>query len=175
MKKKEIDGLLCAISEGDNGAFERLYEQTKRGVYSFLWSYLGNREDVEDALQTTYLKVKKNIAFYRAGTNGNAWLLQIAKNVALNELKARKRNAGEIPADAAAEDAFYASEVQNSVLSVVNRVLDEEEKRIVVLHVVWGYKHKEIASLLGCPTGTVTSKYKRAADKIRKAWKEERQ
>ena len=40
--------------------------------------------------------------------------------------------------------------------------LDEEEQRIVTLHVLWGYKHREIADIIGSPTGTVTSKYKRA-------------
>ena len=53
--------------------------------------------------------------------------------------------------------------------------LSEEEQRIVTLHVQWGYKHRELAQILGCPTGTVTSKYKRAIEKLRKALKEEEQ
>ena len=32
MNNKKIDRLLCGISEGDNEAFEALYEETKRGV-----------------------------------------------------------------------------------------------------------------------------------------------
>lgn len=174
MNNKEIDRLLCEISEGDNEAFVTLYEETKRGVYSFLWSYFGCREDAEDAMQTTYLKVKSNVCKYRPGSNGGAWLLQIAKNVALNTLKERKRNAGEIPETmpgAIDVDSDYAE--KDSVMTLMQKALGAEERKIVMLHVVCGYKHKEIARMLGCPTGTVTSAYKRALDKMKKARKEE--
>lgn len=59
-----------------------------------------------------------------------------------------------------------------TVFDAMQRVLSEEENRIVVLHVLWGYKHREIAALLNCPVGTVTSKYKRAAEKLRQFLKE---
>ena len=55
----------------------------------------------------------------------------------------------------------------------MERILSEDEQRIVTLHVVWDYKHREIAEILGCPTGTVTSKYKRAIEKLKKSLKEE--
>ena len=55
----------------------------------------------------------------------------------------------------------------------MQRVLTEEEQRIVTLHVVWNYKHREIAEMLGVPTGTVTSKYKRSIEKLKNAFKEE--
>ena len=59
------------------------------------------------------------------------------------------------------------------VTDMMERVLTEEERRLIVLHVLWGYKHRELAQMLGVPTGTVTSKYKRAIEKLRRAWKEE--
>ena len=64
-------------------------------------------------------------------------------------------------------------ETRSALTSVMRRVLDEEEQRILILHVIWGYKHKEIATILQRPLGTITSKYKRAADKLKVAWKEE--
>lgn len=63
-------------------------------------------------------------------------------------------------------------ETRFALLEILKRELDEEEQRIVILHVLWGYKHREIAGILQCPLGTVTSKYKRAAAKLRAAWKE---
>ena len=88
MRKHTIDAMLTRIAAGDNEAFERLYIETKRGVYAFVYTYLGNRFDSEDALQNVYLKIKSNIRSYRPGTNGLAWILEIAKNTALNELRA---------------------------------------------------------------------------------------
>lgn len=90
MDKKYIDELLYKISNGDNKAFEELYLKTRKGVFSFLYSYLQNYHDAEDAMQTTYLNVKRGIHSYKRGTNGSAWILQIAKNIAFTELKRNK-------------------------------------------------------------------------------------
>lgn len=173
MNKREIDDALKKIAQGDNDALGRLYEETKRGVYAFLFSYFNNKDDCDDAVQTTFLKVKQNASSYKSG-NGLAWILQIAKNVALNELRA-KSNREKFEAEAAKgkscyEESFYGG----ALMDLIKQVLDEDEQRIVALHAVVGYKHKEIAKFLDCPVGTVTSKYKRAADKIKAAYKEER-
>ena len=161
----ETNKLLCKIARGDNTAFEELYLKTARGVYAFIYSYLKNAHDTEDVLQTVYLKIKRNISSYRAGTNGRAWIFQIAKNQALTQIKqnARVEDVEKSPAD-----GFLKSEITDAM----QRVLTEDEQRIIILHVLWGYKHREIATLLECPTGTVTSKYKRAIEKMRDALKE---
>lgn len=173
MKKREIDYLLKLTANGDNAAFERLYMQTKRGVYAFLYSYFNNRSDCEDAMQTVYLKIKTHVSQYERGTNGTAWILQIAKNTALNEIRASaNRKKLQSVGDNCQADAFESVALKDSLTSAMKRVLNDEEQRIVVLHAVWDYKHKEIAEMLDCPIGTVTSKYKRAIDKMKSALKE---
>lgn len=168
MDGRQIDRLLVKISCGDNVAFEELYICTKKGVFSFLYSYLRNYENTEDAMQTVYLKVKLGIGGYAHGTNGRAWILQIAKNQALNELK--KNSRVEYGDDFAISDE---PELAGGVTEIMTKVLSEEEQRIVTLHVLWGYKHREIAKELALPTGTVTSKYKRSIAKLKTALKEE--
>ncbi len=173
MDKTEIDGLLRLIAIGDNAAFERLYMQTRRGVYAFLYTYFHNAADTEDALQSVYLKIKMNIIGYRAGTNARAWILQIAKNHALNELRRRKAESisDEVVA-ANASEIWQDIENSSGITDVMQSVLSEEEQRIVTLHVLWNYKHREIAEMLECPLGTVMSKYKRSIEKMRRALKE---
>ena len=176
MNKREIDIALKKIAQGDNAAFERLYTETKSGVYSFLFSYFDNAADCEDAMQTTYLKIKQNIGRYQAGSNGLAWILQIAKNTALNEIRAKANYKKQLSASTITEPPCCDNyETKNALITTMKRVLDEEEQRIIILHVIWGYKHKEIAEIINSPVGTVTSKYKRAADKLKTAWKEEEQ
>lgn len=167
MNKREIDVTLNKIAQGDNKAFERLYIETRRGIYAFLFSYFKNYADCEDALQTTYLKIKQNIGQYRESSNGLAWILQIAKNTALNELKKQKRNES-----LSVCQSMSVDEQNNSVIDVMKKVLSEDEYEIVILHVIWGYKHKEIAKRLNCPIGTITSKYNRSVKKIKQALKE---
>ena len=165
-----IEKQLCRIAEGDDRAFEELYLSTRRGVYAFLYTYFHNHHDTEDAVQSVYLKVKRSIHQYDASRgNGRAWLLQIAKNHAKNELR---RNAREESMED--PDLFCApSSDPLPVTDMMERVLTEEERRLIVLHVLWGYKHRELARMLDIPTGTVTSKYKRAIEKLRRAWKQE--
>ena len=91
MNKKELDLLMRKIAVGDDNAFALLYEKTKRGIFAFVYSYLQNYADTEDAMQTVYLKIKTGISSYRTGTNGRAWILQIAKNTALDFLRKRKQ------------------------------------------------------------------------------------
>lgn len=175
MNKGEIDSALRQIAAGDNDAFARLYTETRRGVYAFLFSYFRDSADCEDVMQTTYLKIKQNIGQYQPGTNGLSWILQIAKNTALNELRSRsaRRKLEETAMTVTEDDRSCDSmETRFALMEILKRELDEEEQRIVILHVLWGYKHREIAGILQCPLGTVTSRYKRAAAKLRAAWKE---
>lgn len=174
MNKKEIDIALKQVGNGDNKAFENLYLKTRKGVYAFLLTYFSNPQDCEDVMQTVYLKIKMNISQYKGGTNGLAWILQIAKNTALNTL--RKKSTSEKPLTSLEEDIPHnqneSISTKHGLLSIMSKTLTEEEQKIIILHVIWGYKHKEIAKLFDCPTGTITSKYKRAVDKIKKEYKE---
>lgn len=167
MKRAETDRLLQRISRGDNAAFEELYIKTRKGVYAFLYTYVHRKADAEDLMQTVYLKIKTNIAQYRHGSNGPAWILQIAKNLALNEIK--KASRVQLAEDVVVPDGGFE---YGTVTDAMTRALSDEEQRIITLHVLWGYKHREIADILGCPTGTVTSKYKRAISKMKEALKE---
>ncbi|MBQ8291729.1 MAG: RNA polymerase sigma factor [Clostridia bacterium] len=168
MNGTNIDSLLRKIAQGDNKAFETLYIRTSRGVYAFLYGYFHSHADTEDAMQTVYLKVKTGIGSYRAGTNGRAWLLQIAKNHALNELAKRKNTVSIDETDIPVRESF-----DEGFTSELRKILTEEEYQIVTLHVLWRYKHREIAEMLSYPTGTVTSKYKRAIEKLKARFKEE--
>ena len=85
-----LDAIMKRVAEGDNKAFEELYHQTSKGVYTFAYSYLNNREDALDVMQSAYLQVKRKAYTYKGG-NAKAWLLQIVKNLALDELRKRSK------------------------------------------------------------------------------------
>lgn len=167
MDKRRIDRLLSDVQEGSDEAFEALYREARNAVFSFLYSYYQNYHDAEDAMQSVFLKVKLRIGQYTPGTNGSAWMLQIAKHHALDELRARRPSV-------ALDEAPEVSEPfeDGGIMDLMRRTLSEEEQRVVTMYVLWGWKHRQIAKALDCPTGTVTSKYKRALEKLKKAVKE---
>ena len=100
-----------------------------------------------------------------------AWILTIARNLSLMELRrgTRETTLGDeewctVPADTprvTAEDRI--------VLEEALAALTDDERRVIMLHVTSGLKHREIASLLELPLSTVLSKYNRAMKKLRRA------
>ena len=166
----EVGRLIVDISQNNNTAFEKLYIKTRRGVYAFLYTYFQNSHDTEDAMQMVYLKIKKNCSQFKKGTNGRAWILQIAKNHAIDTLRKNRNTLSlddlNIPATTDNIDS------SGTVFSAMQKVLSIEEQQILVFHVLWGYKHKEIAKEFDLPLGTVLSKYKRAIEKLKKELKE---
>ena len=70
------------------------------------------------------------------------------------------------------EKATYNPFEQGSAMEYMLQKLTEEERSIVLLHVFWGYKHKEIAQQLNLPLGTVLWRYNVAIKKL-KSYKEE--
>ena len=166
MDKKELDLCLQEVAKGDNSAFEKLYKDTVKGIFAFIYGFCENYHTAEDLTQTVYLKVKANISKYNAGTDARAWLFQIAKYTTLNEIKKIKR---EVVASDEQTGRFEAKsyEMQDSpVFDAINSVLDAKERQIVIMHVLWGFKHREIADILSLALGTVLWKYNVAIKKL---------
>ena len=98
-----------------------------------------------------------------------AWILTIVRNLCLNRIRA-----GKVCEELSEYDDLAGSlndsdaMLDRMVLETAMSVLDAEERQIVVLHAMTGFKHREIAEILDLPTGTVLSKYNRALKKMRK-------
>ena len=170
MDREELDSLMTEVASGDNAAFERLYRKTSKGVYAMAYSYFGNREDAEDIMQSTYLQVKRKAYTYRPGSNAGAWLLTIVRNLSLDRIR-KERRATTIPPEEWERQPAKSGQVGRSALDLLGS-LPPEERKIVVLHVFWGYKHREIAQMLELPLGTVTWKYRVAVGKLEKSEEE---
>lgn len=163
--------VFAKISNGDNQAFAYLYTNTYQAVYGFLLSILNNREEAEDILQETYIKIRENAFRYQNKEKPMAWIFTIARNLAYMKLRKRKKISFLAIEDL--EGVIGFSDVKNAeeriVLEAAFRVLNMEERQIVVLHAVSGLKHKEISQIVKKPLSTVLSKYNRAIKKLEKA------
>lgn len=97
------------------------------------------------------------------------WILTVTRNLALMNLRSRGRESGleeeqwlAIPADTPS-----VSPEDRALLEQALGTLEEQSRRIVLLHAVTGLKHREIAQLLELPLATVLSKYHRALKKLK--------
>ncbi len=171
MDSKEIEKLASEIRLGNDRSFDALYRGTSRGVFAFIYAMVQNRWDAEDLTQDTYLKVKANIGQYRPGSNFRAWMFQIAKNLTLNHLK-RAARVVPLEGEVAHEETPEAQTSSNLFFEDLQRILSSEEYKIMILHDVSGFRHREIARLMDMPIGTVTWQYSRAVKKVKSYMKE---
>ena len=155
---KILDKLLKEIANGSKDALTSLYNETKTSLYGYILSILKNKTLSEEALQDTYRKIWENSYLYKSNDKPLAWIYTIAKNTSLMKIR-KEKNHTDI------DDKLFLSYLFSNV--------SDEERNIVILHIVSGFKHKEIAKMLDIPLGTVLSKYKRTIEKLKNIAKED--
>ncbi len=173
MTKQELDEKMLRLQQGDESAFEDIYKDTERGLFAFILSLCRDYHLAEDMMQTTYIRLRTTISMYQAGSNAYAWLYTIAKNATLNEIMRRKRECAIEDFEDDARWGTYDIEDESPVTRVMNRVLNNEERQIVTLHVISGFKHREIAQMMEKPLGTELWTYNNALAKIKKELQKE--
>ena len=169
--------LMSRVAGGDEKAFEELYRLTYRPLFSFLLSLTADQESASDLMQETYLSVYVSAHKYREQGNPLAWIMKIGKNLFLMGKRRKDNNLIflEDPGEGRQDIAFDSIEDGESreLLQMLFEILSQEERSIVTLHDLSGFKHREIAEILGLPVGTVLSKYHRATKKMRERAQEE--
>ena len=141
----------------------------------FLLSLTKNKEDAEDLLQDTYIKIRNGSQLYKKQGTPMTWMCAIAKNQYLDFVRKYGKNRsvdfGEVEnyiSEGMEESRDDTKKVENKMLlETAFGILGEEERTIVVLHMINGLKHREIAELTGLALSTVLSKYNRSLKKMK--------
>lgn len=81
------EGLFAKIAGDDNEAFAQLYYASYKQLYGFLLSLTRNKEDAEDMLQNTYIKVRNGSHLYTKQGTPMGWMCRVAKNVYLDHIR----------------------------------------------------------------------------------------
>lgn len=168
-----LDKFIKKFMNGDASAFDEIYNRTRKSVYYVALSILRDKALAEDVMQTTYLRVLKNIQSYALGTNASAWIIKIAKNEAINMKKVRMR---EQSVDEYENPTLFGEnepDIYGELIDLAKRLLADDEFSILMLVTACGYKRKEIGKMFDMPTPTVTWKYQNALLKIRNALEKE--
>lgn len=166
----KLEELLASVANGDTDCLGEVYKETSVNIYSFALSMLKNSHDAEDVMHDVYLTVLASAHGYERRGKPMAWILTITKNHCLMKLRQRNKNA-DYCSDNWEETLALAtglSPEDTVILRMCMEKLSDEELRIVVLHAVSGFKHREIADILSLPLPTVLSKYSRAIRKLKK-------
>ena len=168
-----LDKYIKRFINGDASAFDEIYNRTRKSVYYVALSILRDKALAEDVMQTTYMRVLKNIRSYKLGTNASAWIIKIAKNEAINVKKVRMREQSVDEYENAALFGVSEPDTCGELIDLAKRLLADEEFSVLMLVTACGYKRKEIGEMLGMPIPTVTWKYQNALSKLRNALEKE--
>jgi RNA polymerase sigma-70 factor (ECF subfamily) len=168
--------LMARVGRGDPDAFEALYERFSGPVMAFVHGLCQDRALSEDLVQETFLRAWRAAPRWRPRARLSTWLFQIAKRLAFQRLRRRRRRpavearaAGRRPA---ARDGDGASpmETEEEVdrLAAALLTLGPRLRPVFVLVRLLDRPYAETAAILRVPVGTVKSRMAAAEARLRR-------
>jgi RNA polymerase sigma-70 factor (ECF subfamily) len=173
MNPTQLQDLIKRSREGDTVAMEAIYERYKQPIFNLVYRYTYNVAVAEDLLQDIFLKIFTHLKDLQKEETFIGWLYRIAINTCYSYLRSIKSPLKKtIPLENVEKKIDKdASDTQDNVLK---KPLDDaiqnlppKLKSVFLLHEVQGYKHAEIAQILGCSVGTSKSQLFKARLKLR--------
>lgn len=158
---------------------EKLYKDSIKTVYGYMYSLCGNAELANDLTQETYLKAIESIDRYNGQCKFSVWLCQIGKHLWYQYLAKQGR---EIPAgddifilkDAdrhqmSAEDTYIATDELHNLFDIIVS-LDESYRQVLLLRLVFELSFKEIGLYLSRTENWARVTYYRGKEKVLNIW-----
>lgn len=165
---------VALAASGDRRAFERLYHSHVNRVFAICARMVGDRTRAEELTQDVFVRAWEKLSQFRGEAAFNTWLHRLTVNVVLNVRKSEGRTRSRFGDDSGEMDDLP---VPGSV-SVPGAAMDLEAaiaalpkgaRRVFVLHDVEGFKHEEIAEMLGITSGGSKAQLHRARLLLREA------
>ena len=172
----EIDLQLArASAAGDAAAFERIYQQYNRRVYSICLRMVGNPTEAEDLTQDVFVQLFRKIGSFRGESAFTTWLHRMTVNQVLMHFRKRgvrmesTTDDGELPVqiEVGTDRPSRMPIIDSIALDRAVSELPPGYRTVFVLHDVEGYEHEEVARMLGCTVGTSKSQLHKARLRIR--------
>lgn len=167
--------LIERASKGDQKAFSELFHTYKEMVYRVVYRLLGNSEELNDAVQQTFIELYKSLPGYAGKSKFTTWLYRIAVNVSIQFFRKRRVQDRNQPFN---PEIFSDSET-NSDLPLERKELRKQietalaslhirKRTVVVLHDIENRTMEEISEIIGVPVGTIKSRLFYGREELKK-------
>ncbi len=174
------ESLMSLFQRGDEQAYALLVQRYKDELTNFARRFLGDRDEAEDVVQETFVRVWRSRDTYTPASRFSTWVYAIASNLAKTRLRRwslrRFVRLGEpqgggtvfdLPdesagPDGAAEDTFREERIQQALKS-----LPVKFREVIVLRDIQQLSYEEIVAITGSAMGTVKSRINRARALLR--------
>lgn len=162
--------LIASVQQGDLASFKTLVVRHEGKVAGVVRSMLGSTPEAEDVGQEVFIRFYESLQKFRGESAVSTYLIRIAINLSLNEIKRRKRRFSIFAREEEGQNEMMIETNQMDLSEMIkhefNR-LDADFKAVATLRLVEGYSTEETADILGIPLGTVLSRLARAQRKLR--------
>jgi len=167
-EKRTEQDLLAECRNGDREAFESLYAQNQKRVFSVALNFFGGNEDLaKDITQQVFLKIFYKVGEFRGESEFTTWLYRITVNACLDEQRKSRRFVsledffGVFSSVKRTQDEkVYRKEISGEIQQAVSK-LKPKFRLPILLKYVEGLSYEEIAEVLDCSMGTVASRLNR--------------
>ena len=166
--------LIRLAQGGDTGAMEAIYNRLKTPLFNLAFRYTYNRAAAEDLLQEIFLKVFSHLEDVQNMDTFVAWAYRIALNTCFSYLRQKKielqKTVSLTDVESTVQDIGRGVSPENDIRKPLDKAIETLPHRlreIFLLHDVQGFKHEEIARMLGLSVGTSKSQLFKARLKLR--------
>ena len=172
------EDLVAQARRGDEEAFRLIFERFARPIISFIYDMVGERELAEDLTQETFVRAYRNLGALREEARFSTWLFGIAKNVARESLRTRRRDNHNVeigdPLVLELSDGHPSPAGQlldkelNGVIHDALGSLDEDKRVVFTLKVFQQRSYEEIAAITGFSISKLKTDLHRARAEMRR-------
>lgn len=166
-----VTDLIRQAQQGDRTAFEQLYRRNVGRVYAVCLRISADRDRAEELTQDVFVRAWEKIGTFREESAFSSWLHRLAVNVVLEDFRSQRRRMTRIMLtndlstyDKTNKDATPGIEID---LEKSIATLPPQARTVFVLHDIEGYRHDEIAKLMGVALGTCKAQLHRARKLLR--------
>jgi RNA polymerase sigma-70 factor (ECF subfamily) len=157
--------IIRACQENDFGAFEMIYQKYEQPLLRTALRMVKQQQDAEDAVQTAFLKLYKNIRRFQYKSKFSTYLFRILINTCYDIINSKKRTET-VPIEDSDKPYFSSHELCLSLEKAVEK-LPHQMRACFVLFAVEEFKQKDIAKILGISIGGVKSNIFHAKCRLR--------
>ncbi len=166
------DNLIARIAQADTDAFETLYQEYGRAVYSLVLALLRDRQAAQEVAQEVFLAIWRGARdFDPQRGNARGWILSLAHHKGVDAVRRQRVRANQALDGAEAYEPDFSSTVLRKVEGEQVRrqllALSHEHREAIVLAYYGGYTQQEIATRLGVPLGTVKTRIRDGLIRLR--------
>ncbi|MBD3170267.1 MAG: sigma-70 family RNA polymerase sigma factor [candidate division Zixibacteria bacterium] len=186
MSKEKERELISAALNGDQRAYQQLFELHRNAIHHIIIRIVRNHEETRDLVQETFIKAFSSLESYRSEYRFSTWLYKIAANSSIDFLRKKKIDSFsldkpiktkdgevemELPDNTYNPEKDFANKAKRFSIEEAIDSLPPKYRDVIVMRHQEDRSYEEIAEQLRIPVGTVKARIFRARELLKKKLK----